>query len=38
MDLMFKATDKAAWDAYASTSGLTSDGQPLGCYIDEIGP
>ena len=38
MDLMYRATDKATWDAYAASKGLTSDGQPTGCYIDEIGP
>jgi hypothetical protein len=37
MDLMYRATDKAAWDAYAAIVSLTSDGQPLGCYIDCIG-
>jgi hypothetical protein len=37
-DLMYRATDKATWDAYAASKGLTSDGQPTGCYIDEIGP
>jgi hypothetical protein len=36
-DLMYRATDKAGWDAYAAIVSLTSDGQPLGCYIDEIG-
>lgn len=30
-DLMFKATDKAAWDAFAATL-------PEGILIDEIGP
>ncbi|WP_396190323.1 hypothetical protein, partial [Flavobacterium sp.] len=29
---------KAAWDAYAASKGLTAEGQPTGCYIDEIGP
>ena len=38
MDLMYRATDKATWDAYAASKGLTADGQPTGCYIDEIGP
>jgi hypothetical protein len=42
MDLMYRATDKATWDAYAASKGLTAtDGEntyPLGCYIDEIGP
>lgn len=39
MDLMYRANTKAAWDAYASDTGLTDDeGRPLGCYIDEIGP
>ena len=37
-DLMYRATDKAAWDAYAAQVGLTADGYPTGCYIDEIGP
>ena len=41
MDLMYRATDKATWDAYASAMNLTAtDGEntyPLGCYIDEIG-
>lgn len=37
-DLMYRATTKAAWDAYAAQVGLTADGQPTGCYIDEIGP
>lgn len=38
-DLMFRATTKAAWDAYAAEVGLTDDeGRPLGCLIDEIGP
>ena len=37
-DMMYRATDKATWDAYAASKGLTSDGQPTGCYIDEIGP
>lgn len=37
MDLMYRATDKAAWDAYAASMGLTADGYPSGCYIDEIG-
>jgi hypothetical protein len=37
-DLMYRADTKAAWDAYASDTGLTDDdGRPLGCYIDEIG-
>lgn len=31
MDLMFKATDKVAWDAFAATL-------PEGILIDEIGP
>ena len=38
MDLMYRATDKATWDAYAASKGLTADGIPSGCYIDEIGP
>jgi hypothetical protein len=38
MDLMYRATDKSAWDAYAASMGLTADGMPTGCYIDEIGP
>ena len=38
MDLMYRATDKAAWDAYAASKRLTADGMPSGCYIDEIGP
>ena len=42
MDLMYRATDKATWDAYAASKGLTAtDGEntySLGCYIDEIGP
>ena len=38
MDLMYRATDKATWDAYAASKGLTADGMPSGCYIDEIGP
>ena len=38
MDLMYRATDKAAWDVYAAQVGLTADGMPTGCYIDEIGP
>ncbi len=38
MDLMYRATTKSAWDAYAASMGLTADGQPSGCYIDEIGP
>lgn len=38
MDLMYRATDKAAWDAYAASKGLTAEGYPTGCYIDEIGP
>lgn len=37
-DLMYRATDKAAWDAYAAIVSLTVDGMPNGCYIDEIGP
>ena len=37
-DLMYRATNKAAWDAYAAASGLTVEGMPSGCYIDEIGP
>lgn len=31
LDMMFKATDKAAWDAFAETL-------PDGVLIDEIGP
>jgi len=38
IDLMFRATDKASWDAFAEASGLTDEGNPIGCYIDEIGP
>ena len=38
MDLMYRATDKAAWDAYAAIVSLTVEGMPSGCYIDEIGP
>jgi len=42
MDLMYRATDKATWDAYATAMNLTATGgentYPLGCYIDEIGP
>ena len=38
MDMMYRATDKATWDAYAASKGLTADGMPSGCYIDEIGP
>jgi hypothetical protein len=38
MDLMYRATDKAAWDAYAASVNLTVDGMPSGCYIDTIGP
>jgi hypothetical protein len=38
MDMMYRATDKATWDAYAASKGLTADGMPTGCYIDEIGP
>jgi hypothetical protein len=38
MDLMYKATDKAAWDAYAAIVSLTVEGMPSGCYIDTIGP
>jgi hypothetical protein len=34
MDLMFRATTKSAWDAYAAEMGLTYDT----AYIDEIGP
>ncbi len=37
-DLMYRATDEATWDAYADIVGLTADGMPNGCYIDEIGP
>lgn len=37
-DLMYRATTKAAWDAYAASKGLTAEGHPTGCYIDEIGP
>lgn len=37
-DLMYRATTKAAWDAYAASMGLTVEGMPTGCYIDEIGP
>lgn len=37
-DLMYRATTKAAWDAYSGSMGLTADGMPSGCYIDEIGP
>lgn len=32
-DLMYRATNKAAWDAFVQSAGLTD-----GCYIDEIGP
>ena len=38
MDLMYKATDKAGWDAYAASVNLTVEGMPSGCYIDTIGP
>lgn len=38
-DLMYKATTKAAWDAYAASVHLTADGMPVDAiYIDEIGP
>jgi hypothetical protein len=33
MDMMYRATTKAAWDAFASEMGLTDS-----CLIDEIGP
>jgi len=33
MDLMFKATDKAAWDAFALTFPVAAD-----ILVDEIGP
>jgi hypothetical protein len=37
-DLMYRATDKATWDAWAALVSLTYDDRPNGCYIDEIGP
>lgn len=42
-DLMFKATDKAAWDAFALASGLALQVDEAvvpapGILIDEIGP
>lgn len=38
MDLMYRATDRAAWDAFTLASGLVADGNLNGCLIDEIGP
>ena len=38
VDLMFKAADRAAWGAFTAEVGLTDDGNPNGCLIDEIGP
>jgi len=44
MDLMFKATDKETWDAWASDAGLISPGKEtkgwsdIFIYISEIGP
>jgi hypothetical protein len=37
-DLMYRAADKASWDAWAAIVSITYDGYPNGCYIDEIGP
>lgn len=37
MDMMFRANDKAAWDAFAASAGLTDAGVPTDCLIDEIG-
>lgn len=44
MDMMFKATNKETWDAWASEAGLISPGKEekgwgeIRIYIDEIGP
>lgn len=37
-DLMYRAIDKATWDAWAAIVSLIYGDHPNGCCIDEIGP